>query len=408
MLGRREVLAGGVALAAPPPPPPLTLPPWSRGVLEIHHLATGRGDCTLVIAPDGTSLMIDAGATAAALDVSTPPTPSGRLRPGQGIARYARRRLPPGAAGLDYLLATHLHPDHIGEVTPASPASPEGPWRLTGITDVAGELAIGRLYDRAWPDYPTGGGEAALAQNYAAFARARAAQGLSNGRIVAGRADQITLTHAPSRFPDFEVRALACNGEVWSGHGDGRVHAFPPPASLAPEDRPTENMRSVALRIAYGRFRYFAGGDLTAETFDGALPWADIEGAAARACGPVDVAVACHHGYFDAVGPTCVRALQPRIWVVPAWHVTHPDMKPLERMFSRRLYPGARDVLLTQVTPEALKINQRFLSRCASTAGHVVVRVERGGPYTVHIVDALSETGQVLTSLGPFPLRPMT
>ena len=34
---------------------------WQTGYLDIHHIATDRGDATFVIAPDGTTLLIDAG-----------------------------------------------------------------------------------------------------------------------------------------------------------------------------------------------------------------------------------------------------------------------------------------------------------------------------------------------------------
>ena len=68
-----------------------TLAPWRPGTLEIHHIATGRGDCTLVIGPGGAGLMIDAGATADGTDFATPARPNASMRPGQWIARYARR-----------------------------------------------------------------------------------------------------------------------------------------------------------------------------------------------------------------------------------------------------------------------------------------------------------------------------
>jgi hypothetical protein len=411
-IDRRGVLTGmaaaswaraGLAAAAAdlPERAGAPLPPWREGTLEIHHLSTGRGDCTLVIGPDGTGLMIDAGASDDGLDVSVPPRPNASRRPGEWIARYARRRLP--GPGLDYFVASHLHPDHIGAVAADSPLSPRGGYRLTGVTDVAEGLPIEAVFDRGWPDYAYPEPQTAdFATNYIAYMRARAALGLRNGRIEPGRADQLVLAHQPRRYPGFEVRALARDGRVWSGRGDGAIETFPPLAGLAKADRPTENMCSVALRIAYGGFRYFGGGDLTADTYDGVLPWADIEGAAARACGPVDVAAACHHAYYDAVGPVTVAALRPRVWVVPAWHVSHPDMKPLERMLSRRLYPGPRDLFLTQATPESLKVNARFLSQAKSVLGHVIVRVEASGAYRVVVTDSADEDDRVLAAFGPY------
>ena len=37
------------------------LPKWEKGYLDIHHINTGRGNCTFLIFPDGTTMMIDAG-----------------------------------------------------------------------------------------------------------------------------------------------------------------------------------------------------------------------------------------------------------------------------------------------------------------------------------------------------------
>ena len=379
------------------------LSPWRPGHLEIHHISTGRGNCTLLIGPDGSSLMIDAGATADSLDVSTAPRPNGSLRPGQWIARYARRRLPSFNQRLNGFLASHLHPDHIGAVTADSPSAPGGGYRLTGVTDVAQELPIDVLFDRGWPtyDYPSPQ-QARFATNYIAFARSRDKLGLRNERIEAGRADQVRLSRATSGTGGTEVRILACSGRVWTGRGTESAATFPDLACLMTADWPQENMCSVGLRVAYAGFRYFTAGDLTANTFDGALPWADIEGATARACGAVNVAAACHHGYFDAVGASCVRELRPAAWIIPAWHITHPGMKPLERMFSDKYYSGPRDVFLTQVMPQALTVNWRFLESAKSTSGHVVVRVYPTGSYQIAVTDSWREDDRVLMRFGPY------
>ncbi len=37
------------------------LPAWTPGTLDIHQISTGRGNSALLILPDGTSLLIDAG-----------------------------------------------------------------------------------------------------------------------------------------------------------------------------------------------------------------------------------------------------------------------------------------------------------------------------------------------------------
>ncbi|MDO1499525.1 hypothetical protein Q2T40_04890 [Winogradskyella maritima] len=37
------------------------LPAWQEGMMDIHHINTGRGDSAFAILPDGTTLLIDAG-----------------------------------------------------------------------------------------------------------------------------------------------------------------------------------------------------------------------------------------------------------------------------------------------------------------------------------------------------------
>jgi hypothetical protein len=128
-----------------------------------------------------------------------------------------------------------------------------------------------------------------------------------------------------------------------------------------------------------GNFAYYTAGDLTSYTYDGEQPWRDALTAAARAAGPVDVATADHHGLFDGLSADTVRTLRPQAWVIPGWHISHPDLLQLERMFSKCLYPGPRDVFATTVMEANLMANHRPARRMRSTDGHVVVRVAPDG-----------------------------
>lgn len=372
------------ALAAPAPAPEregAPLAAWQPGWLDIHHIATGRGNATFVMFPDGTSLLIDAGASLNGLDVSVAPRPDGSRRPGEWIARYLRRHLGrAGLAGLDYLLATHLHPDHTGDVDAASPLAAAGAWRLGGVTDVAEQIPIYTVIDRGFPDYDVPlRVDAPFANNYRAWIAARRKAGQRVEAFVVGSAAQIAARGHRSAATGFEVRNIAANGEVWTGQASATRTLFPPLASVARADWPNENQCSAAVRIASGRFSYFTAGDLTSYTQDGALPWHDVLGPAARAAGPVSVATADHHGMFDGLSAEVVRTLRPRAWVIPSWHIAHPDMLQLERMFSERLYPGPRAVFATTVMRENLLANGRLTRKLLSHDGHVVVRVPPGG-----------------------------
>lgn len=377
------------------------LAPWRPGWLDIHHIATGRGNATLVLFPDGTSLLIDAGASNAGPDVSAPMRPDPSRRAGEWIGRYVQSQLRGGdLAGLDYVLATHLHPDHVGDVGPASPLAPGGAYRLTGIMDVAQLVSVGTLIDRGFPayDYPSVF-NAPFADNYRAFVTARVKAGQNVEQFRVGSAGQIAARGHKSGALPFEVRNVAANGRVWTGQGEEVVDRFPPLAALPVADRPTENGCSTALRIGYGKFSYFTAGDLTSYTEDGALPWRDVLGPSAKVAGPASVATADHHGMFDGLNADVVRALRPRAWVVQAWHLAHPDMLQMERMFSERLYAGPRDVFATNLLQQNFLTNERLAKRMASRDGHIVVRVPPGGTqFYIAVTDNRDETDTVKSS----------
>lgn len=409
--GRRRALAlgaGGVlclvgGLHAPAAAEPKRLEPWQPGQLDIHHIAIGRGSATLVILPDGTSLLIDAGASTNSTDVSVQTRPGPDRRAGEWIARYAGRHLKAtGHQGLDYALISHMHPDHLGDMGENLPRARSGAYQLTGIAEVAEHLPIGTLLDRGFPDYEYPGDplmKAPFARNYRAFVAARLDAGGRVERFRAGSSEQIHPLGRMQVESRFGVRNIAVNGEVWTGLEQESRATFPKLSSLAPADLPNENMCSAAVRIESGPFRYFTGGDLTSNTFDGEQPWRDILGAAARAAGPVDVATADHHGLFDGVSADVARALRPQAWVIPTWHISHPSPLQLEHMFSERLYPGPRDVFATEVMRENLLMNRRLLQRLKSVRGHVVVRVAPGGgSFRVVVTDNSDEQDRITGS----------
>ena len=383
----------------------MTLAPWRQGQLDIHHISTGRGDSTLIVAPDGTTIMIDVGAMYANGPFNLELKPDETRRPGEWIARYAMRRLrDAGSSALDYLIVTHIHPDHIGDVTPSLPEASSGDYQLTGVSDVAAQLSIEMLLDRGAPDY----GNVDIrtepfARNYVHFVDARLAAGGRVERLRAGADDQIRLVKDAGAFPAFAVRTLAVNGNVWTGHRNDSRRLFPSGRALKQADIPDENAYSAAFRLTYGDFSYFTAGDLTSNTFDGALPWRDVESRAAQVAGPVDVAVAGHHGLFDSTGADVVRALRPRIWLIDVWHVSHPSITTLERLFSQRLYPGQREVFATGLSAANGLVNERLTKRLSSAAGHVVIRVSPGGDsYRVVVTDNSDESDRVLRVFGPY------
>jgi Metallo-beta-lactamase superfamily len=389
---------------------PSTLDPWTPGTLDIHHLAYGRGNSTFLLAPDGTTLLIDAGTHEDSTELSCAQKPNNQVRPGQWIAAYALRHMQPATRReLDYAILTHLHPDHLGDLGPENPPAPEGNYRLTGISDVDAVLPIRTLIDRASPDYayPTPQ-TAPYATNYIAYVRARQQRHATVERIQPGRADQIRLTQNAASYPQFQIRNLAANGEVWTGVLPAQASAtrstFPPLSTLTPADFPTENMCSIALRLDYGNFRYYTGGDLTSDTEDTNESWRDIETAVAQACGPVDVAVADHHAFFDAMSPATIRALRPQDFIIPSWYVGHPSIAPLRRMLSPALDPIPHAVYATCIMDANRLVNQLFINKLRSQNGHIIVRVAPGGEsFRIIITNNASDNDRILLATEPIP-----
>src|SRR4249920_3068621 len=65
-----------------------SIAPWSPGTMDIHQISTGRGNAALVVMPDGTTLLVDAGASAAPF---ADPRPNRTRSPGGWIAYYIDR-----------------------------------------------------------------------------------------------------------------------------------------------------------------------------------------------------------------------------------------------------------------------------------------------------------------------------
>jgi glyoxylase-like metal-dependent hydrolase (beta-lactamase superfamily II) len=379
--------------------------PWQPGMLEIHQISSGRGNSGLYIFPDGTTMLVDAGEHSSKTPKHTPDRPDGSRPAGEWIARYIRHALRHTQNPvLDYMLLTHFHADHMGAIGPGTPNSASGAYMLTGLTWVGESLRIGTLLDRGWPDYnypaPL---EDAATKNYRAFAKwQRDRNGTRLERFTPGRNDQIVLRHDAKAYPEFEVRNVGANGEVWTGVGTATRHHFPALETIPRADWPSENMCSTSFRVSYGRFDYFNGGDIPGIPAEGFPQWQDVETPVARAVGPVEAAILDHHGYIDSQNEFFVATLRPRVWVLSVWDTGHPTTRVWQRLQSKRVYPGPREVFATDLH-EATRLVVTGIEGLASSRGHVVIRVSPGGgEYRLVIVDDSSESHRVTKVFGPY------
>jgi len=385
------VLLGVTSAAAQAQTVGAALPAWQPGTLDIHIINTGRGDAALLVLPDGTTLQFDAGdgGFPAGSPRGVANVPDTTRKPGEWIARYVSRVLSPfRTPEIDYALVSHMHDDHIG-----------------AMPDLARRVPVRKLLDRGWPDYAEGAGPAPTGiDGYLAFVRATPTR---MERFEAGRTDQITLKRSPADYPTFVVRNTAVNGQVWTGAGTATRSRFPDNWKALPAGhRPNENESSLGIRVSYGAFDFYTGGDIPGRARPGAPEWHDIETPVAQAVGAVEVAAANHHGNRDSTNAFFVATLQPRLWLLQVWSSDHPSHDVLDRMLSRDLYPGDRDVLATNMSQANRLVIGPMLDRLLSARGHILIRVDKGGDtYRAIIVDDADESMRVTAVHGPYTSR---
>ncbi len=379
------------------------LPLWEEGYLDIHHINTGKGEAAFFMLPDGTTMLVDAGATVRPKPRVTDPKPDGSRTPGDWISRYIQYFLQNRSAKkLNYVLVTHFHDDHIGEIYQGLKTSKDGNFILSGVTEVGTAIPFDKIVDRNWPgyDYPKPL-KADYIDNYIRFVK----WNVENKRVLAeqfrvGSNDQFSLIYHPENYTNFEIRNLASNGQVWTGVGSNVRNHFPPLASLPEDQYPGENQCSSAFRLSYGKFDYFNGADITTGAPGS---WQDIETPVGLVTGPVEVCLANHHAHFDAMGVPFLQAVRPRVHIIQSWAPSHPAASVLSRMMSKWTYPGPRDVFMTNLMEETHVVVGSRIDDMKSTQGHIVIRVNPDGEsFMIYILDDSEESFKIRSVHGPY------
>lgn len=407
-----------------------SLPAWKEGYLDIHHINTGHGDAAFYIFPDGTTMLLDAGEmdpTSERINSerNSPMHPNNQKRSHEWIVDYIKRIHPrPSESTVDYAVITHFHDDHFGCLYPGAASSSEGNYILSGITGVGHYLKIKKIVDRGYPEYdypytiksdavkkkamahPGSANDYKSLLNYITFVEYNVNHaGMKAEKFIAGSDTQIGLTLKPERFQNFKVQNIKSNGTIWNGKDHETIEYFP--ALSTGLYVPGENQLSLALRIDYGDFRYYTGGDCPGIADLGAPQWNDVETPMSKAIGEVDVAVMDHHGNRDAHNEFNVKTLRPRVWIQQTWSSDHPGHEVLRRVTSTYLYPGPRDLFATNM----LEANKNVIGPALSDAyksmdGHIVVRVIPGGKsYYVFILNDENEANEVQAVHGPYETK---
>ena len=249
----------------------------ARGQLEIYFIDVEGGQSTLIVTPEGHSLLIDTGWAG----------DGSGFRPGDPRAARDANRIVAAArdarlTSIDYLLITHFHIDHDGAVSELS--------QLMPIRAFIDHSAPGADADRASPG---------TEQAYQAYVTARR----GGAHLQPGPGERLPLR-------DVEAIVVSSAGATLKGPlaGAGGTNADCPDHAASPRDL-YENPRSTGIVLRYGTFRFLDVGDLTGQPlFDLVCPKSLI--------GPVDAYLVAHHGGSDAAIAETFAALKPRVGIM--------------------------------------------------------------------------------------------
>ena len=392
---------------------------WEEGYLDIHHINTGRGVATFMVMPDGTKMVIDLGDMDDSNRVNSMPLtiteayPNGSKNSGEWVIDYMNQVVPKMTNSvLDYVLLTHFHSDHFGLIRSGLKKSEKGKYYLSGLTQLGEQFKIKNWIDRNYPDYNypynlkvVNGKQNKSLVNLLNFVQfQKEANGMKAASLLVGTNDQIVLNYQPLKFPDFKIVGVKRNSTIWTGKGKDTFDHFTIDSILQTDSRYSENPLSLALKISYGKFDYFTGGDNTGLQGYGLPNWVDVETPMAKAVGKVEVTTLNHHGNRDATNEFFLKTLQPKAVVEQTWCSDHPGQEVMHRLLSDHLYAGEKNVFATniqEVTKQTLGF--WFTRGYKSMFGHVIVRVLPGGDkFYVLIAETIDEKITIKKKFGPF------
>ena len=393
---------------------PKQLKAWSKGTLDIHHISTGRGSAIFYILPDGTRLLVDAGDLGDASRWThkeiMPAVPSKDKTPAEWIARYIEHFSKPlkKELYLDYAMITHFDTDHYGRLDKLAIKVEGKPYKYTGMTHLANLVPINTLIDRGYPnyDYPTAEAfrkrNGKLFLNYYELVKEREAAGMKMEQFAVGSDKQFVLKSAAGAYPTFRIQNVAGNGNIWTGKGNENrpVIGADAPAGAALN----ENSSSCVFRLEYGDFAYYMGGDISGfYSKKKNNYWLDVQTPVSEVIGNVDVAVADHHGYRDSMNDKLLEALNANAIVLPVWDLYHPHPSAMKRIINN----GVTEVFPAGMTQENLaKLDEQGLADVIRPAGHIVVRVFKGGKkYQIFVLNDRSLDYEIIYKSKVFTAR---
>ena len=413
---RREFLGGASALLAALgwegcvslPERCETLPAWQPGELDLHFIYTGCGENMFYRLPDGTAILNDVGDFYRPKDLAhVPLLPSADRPGGDWVRRYIARVYPERT--IDYAILSHWHVDHGGHADFGRPEDPNGAYRyrttsdgrkVNGLLCVAEEFRFARWFDHQYPERGTYGTQDSSMKLLSGWIEEQKGLGMKVEPFRIGAQDQIVPVRDPQAYAGrFSILNLCANGRVWDGR-DGVIDYAAEHMRATKDEYMPQNALSLGFVMRYGRFGYFAAGDVRDETFtrlDGTK--FNAQEHLGRLIGPVSVCKLGHHGGNDSMSTAFARSVRAQAYVGCMWCQLGCSALTMRRIDAARSAGAERPLFLPQLVTHVQREAERETGWKLPHSGavHVVVKVAPGGDsYRVYLVDAHDESMRVV------------
>ena len=381
-------------------------PGWMPGEMDLHFVYTGCGENMFYRLPDGTAILNDTGEFYRPGNLPEMPLlPSPDRLGGDWVARYIHRIYPEKT--IDYAIFSHWHADHVGHATYNYKDTPRASFRyrttadgrkVNGFLCVAEEFSFRRYFDHQYPARGTYGTQDSSMTLLAPWVEEERKKGLVVEPFKVGALNQIALQRDPARYKGvFSIRNICANGVLWDGK-DG-VHDYAAEhVAVTKDDKVLQNQLSMAFVVQYGKFRYYAGGDVGRKFKTKGGKEVNYEGLVGERVGPVTLCKMNHHGCSDSMDEAFVKAVRAQAYVACMWG---PKGQLTPKTLNTVMAYGDPAILPTLMprSRRAKEAGEKYMKNIlVSDAAHVVVKVLPGGDaYRIYLLEAHDESMNVLS-----------